>query len=75
MNTRKFIIKYAVLSNIRITKEGNNHILEITNVKKEQAGECACIAKNSAGTKRQNSQLTVKEVGVPPTFARNLEVA
>uniref|UniRef100_A0A914KKC3 Ig-like domain-containing protein n=1 Tax=Meloidogyne incognita TaxID=6306 RepID=A0A914KKC3_MELIC len=59
--------------NIRITKEGNNHILEITNVKKEQAGECACIAKNSAGTKRQNSQLTVKEVGVPPTFARNLE--
>lgn len=37
------------------------------------SGELACIAQNSVGSKRQNVQLGVKEVGQAPLFSKNLE--
>jgi hypothetical protein len=60
---------------VNISKEGNVHALEITKAKPEQSGEIACTAKNSAGSKRQNVQLIVKETGFGPTIAKNLQVS
>ncbi|KAL3121108.1 hypothetical protein niasHT_005368 [Heterodera trifolii] len=60
-------------TNIKISNEGNLHMLEINNVQLEQAGELACTAKNSAGSKRQNAHLTVKESGGAPAFERSIE--
>jgi hypothetical protein len=64
-----------LFSNVRISREGNVHSLEINGARPEQSGELACTAKNSAGSKRQNAQLAVKEVGLGPTFVRNLQVS
>ena len=59
--------------NVKISKEGNTHILEIAEVTPDQAGEYGCAAKNTAGTKRQNAKLVVKEFGNAPTFLKTLE--
>lgn len=70
----KHFKSYFEFSNIRISNEGNLHMLEINNVQLEQAGELACTVKNSAGSKRQNAHLTVKESGGAPAFERSIEV-
>uniref|UniRef100_A0A914I5C8 Muscle M-line assembly protein unc-89 n=1 Tax=Globodera rostochiensis TaxID=31243 RepID=A0A914I5C8_GLORO len=59
--------------NIKVSSEGNLHMLEINDVQLGQAGDLACTAKNSAGSKRQNAHLTVKESGGAPVFVRSIE--
>lgn len=58
---------------VKIGKEGDTHTLEILDAPLDYNGELACIAQNTVGSKRQNVQVSVKEVGQAPLFAKNLE--
>uniref|UniRef100_A0A1I7S955 Muscle M-line assembly protein unc-89 n=1 Tax=Bursaphelenchus xylophilus TaxID=6326 RepID=A0A1I7S955_BURXY len=65
--------KPITATNIKISASGDVHTLEITDAEISQTGEVSCSATNSKGTKKQNAQLIVKEVGRAPLFIRNLE--
>uniref|UniRef100_A0A7E4UT28 Muscle M-line assembly protein unc-89 n=1 Tax=Panagrellus redivivus TaxID=6233 RepID=A0A7E4UT28_PANRE len=58
--------------NVKTTSAGDIHTIEFNKVRLDQAGELACEAKNTAGHKKQNCTINVKEAGIAPNFVSNL---